>query len=128
MDVLEKAKELGEALANSAVFQRMKAAEEAQAKDEIATKMLAEYNQKTNEFAAKVKAKQPTKEELEFYRDTLHTEFEKLMQNATIAEFIASKKEFDDLMKKMNRILSSYVTPQEESTCSGSCSSCGGCH
>lgn len=129
MDVLEKAKELGESLANSEEYKRMKLAEAAQAHDDEASRLLAAYNERTNEFAAQIKAKQPTQEELEHYRNELTAEFNKISENPVIKEYIESQKAFDELMKKINSIIAFYVVPQDKGgSCSGSCSSCSGCH
>ena len=129
MDVLEKARELGEMLADSEEYKRMKAAEVAKNADETALSMLADYNRKANEFAAKIRTSEPTKEELEEYRDSLGKAFAELDANAVVHEFLESSKAFDDMMKNINSIIAFYVVPEKQGgSCSGDCSSCGGCN
>ena len=129
MDVLEKARELGEMLADSEEYKRMKAAEAAKNADETAIAMLADYNRKANEFAAKVQAAQPTPEELEEYRVSLGNAFAELDANAVVHEFLEATKAFDDMMKNINSIIAFYVVPERQGgSCSGDCSSCGGCN
>lgn len=129
MDVLEKARELGEMLADSAEYKRMKAAEAAKNSDSTALSMLAEYNRKANEFAAKIRTAEPTKEELEEYRTSLGQAFAELDSNTVVHEFLEASKAFDDMMKNINSIIAFYVVPEKQGgSCSGDCSSCGGCN
>ncbi len=128
MDVLEKARELGEMLSKSETFNRMKNAEKAKNDSTEACLKLAEYNKMANEFAVKVQTAEPTKEELEQYRDSLSTAFAELDADPVVHEFLEAKKEFDSLMKNINSIIAFYVVPQGQVSCSGDCSSCGGCN
>ena len=128
MDILEKARELGEMLADSEEYKRLQAAEKAKNEDEQALKLLNDYNRMANEFAMKVQAAEPTKEELENYRDSLGKAFAELDANPVVHEFMESKKSFDELMKNINSIIAFYVVPKGQSSCSGYCGSCGGCH
>ena len=128
MDVLEKARELGEMLADSPEYKRMKAAEGAKNNDATALKLLADYNKKANEFAMKIRTAEPTKEELEQIRTDMGKAFHELDSNAVVHEFLEASKAFDDLMKNMNSIISFYVVPEQQASCGGDCSSCGGCN
>ena len=128
MDILEKARELGEMLADSEEYKRLQAAEKAKNEDEQALKLLNDYNRMANEFAMKVQAAEPTKDELENYRDSLGAAFAELDANPVVHEFMESKKSFDELMKNINSIIAFYVVPKGQSSCSGDCGSCGGCH
>lgn len=129
MDVLEKARELGEMLADSAEYKRMKDAEKAKNADEKAVSLLSEYNRKANEFAAKIKTAQPTPEELEQYRESLGSAFAELDANPVVHEFLEASKAFDDMMKNINSIIAFYVVPEKQGgSCGGNCSSCGGCN
>ncbi len=129
MDLLDQAKVLGEMIAASEEYQNMKRAEAAQLADKAAQEQLAAYNELTNEFAMKVKAGEPTKEEMEHYKTLLTEEYRKLNENPIIQEYIFTQQAFDALMKKINGIIAHFVVPQGDgSSCGGNCSSCGGCH
>ena len=129
MDVLEKARELGEMLADSEEYKRMKVAEAAKNADEAALSLLADYNRRANEFASKIRTAEPTKEELEEYRESLGKAFAELDANPVVHEFLEASKAFDDMMKNINSIIAFYVVPEKQGgSCSGNCSSCGGCN
>ncbi len=128
MDILEQASLLGKLIAQSDEYVSMKKAEEAQLADEAAQAQLAAYNELTNEFSMKVRMGEPTKEEMEEYKEKLTAEYQKLNENPTIKEYIYTQQAFDALMKKINTLIAQHVVPQGNSGCSGSCESCGGCH
>lgn len=128
MDILDQAKVLGQMIAESDEYKKMKQAEAAQLADETAQSQLAAYNELTNEFAMKVKVGEPSKEEMEQYKERLTAEYKKLNENPTIKEYIFTQQAFDALMKKINGIIAQYVVPQGNGSCGGNCASCGGCH
>ena len=128
MDILEKARELGEMLAASDEYKRMQTAEKAKNESPEAVKLLGDYNKMASEFAMKVQSAEPTKEEMENYRDSLGKAFSELDANPVVHEFIEAKKNFDELMKNINSIIAFYVVPKGQGSCSGDCGSCGGCH
>lgn len=128
MEILEMARELGQKIANSELMERAKKAEETQNNDEAAQKLIGEYNLKRMQLAQRVQKENPTKEEMEAVRTELSEEFDKLMQNESIKNFIDAKKELDAVLEQVNNIISFYVNGKSEGGCSSDCSSCGGCH
>ena len=70
-----------------------------------------------------------TQEELEAVQKELSDEFDKLMQYSVISDFITARKELDAVLEQVNNVISFYVTGKTpDGGCSGSCSSCSGCH
>ena len=128
MEILEMARELGQKIANSELMERAKKAEETQNNDEAAQKLIGEYNLKRMQLAQRVQKENPTKEEMEAIRTELSEEFDKLMQNESIKNFIDAKKDLDAVLEQVNNIISFYVNGKSEGGCSSDCSSCGGCH
>ncbi len=128
MDLLDQAKMLGQMIAESEEYKNMKRAEAAQLADPDAQEQLAAYNELTNEFAMRVKAGEPSKEEMEQYKNKLTAEYKKLNENPTIQEYIFTQQAFDALMKKINGVIAQYVIPQGNGSCGGNCESCSGCH
>jgi len=129
MDIFEKARELGQMLAASEQNQRVIHAEIAQTNDEEAQKLLMHYNEKRKEIARKMKEGQSGPEEMEAFRNELQNEFNVLLENKNIKEYIEAKKSFDQLVRTVNDILNYYITGEEKSGCSSrSCSGCSGCN
>ena len=130
MNILEKAKELGQAIAESEQNKRLIAAEIAQENDVEAQNLLMQYNVRRKEITDRLKENQPGPEELETYRAELQKEFDLLMENKNIKEYVEAKKELDHLVQSVNSVISYYITGEEQSGgCSSSgCSGCSGCH
>lgn len=128
MDILEMARELGKAIAESELMAAVKKAEEIQDNDEQAQKLIGEYNLKRMQLAQKAQKENATKEDMEAIRAELSAEFDKLMENENIKNFINARKELDAVMEQVNNIISFYVTGRTNGGCSSDCSSCGGCH
>lgn len=128
MDIMDKAKELGQMIASSEQYTRLIQAEIAQTNDEDAQKLLKHYNARRIEIARKMKKEQSGPEELEQYRTELQQEFDLLVENENVKEYIEAKKAFEQLMKSVNSVIAFYVTGEEQSGCSpDKCSGCSGC-
>lgn len=128
MDILEMAKELGKAIADSDLMAAVKKAEDVQNNDEKAQQLIGEYNLKRMQLAQRVQKEDVTQEELEAVQKELSDEFDKLMQYSVISDFITARKELDAVLEQVNNVISFYVTGKTpDGGCSGSCSSCSGC-
>lgn len=128
MEILEMARELGQAIANSELMANAKKAEDIQNNDETAQKLIGEYNLKRMQLGQRVQKENPTKEEMEAIRQELADEFDKLMQNESIKNFIEARKSLDAVLEQVNNIISFYVNGKTEGGCTSDCSTCGGCH
>ena len=129
MDIIEKTKELGQMIADSAQCARYKVAETAQINDEEAQQLIKQYNEKRIQIARKMKTEKLSQEETDVLKQELQKEFDALLLNKNIKEYIDAKKEFDGLVQSVNNVLTYYITGEEPSSCSsGGCSSCSGCN
>lgn len=128
--IIEKAQELGELICESEIRRAAVEAADKMNNDETAVALLASYNEKRRAETEKLRAKEPSKEELEAFRTLMQDEFEKIMKNDLIASYVAANKELDSLVEQVNAVLAYYISGGEEAehSCGGNCSSCGGCH
>lgn len=128
--IIEKAQELGKLIAESEVRKAAVLATDKMNNDEVAVKLLAEYNEKRRVETEKLRGTEPTKEELENFKNTMQEEFAKIMKNDVIASYVAANKELDMLVEQVNAVLAYYISGEEQhnSGCSGNCSGCSSCH
>lgn len=130
--IIEKAQELGMLISESEIKKAASEAADKMNNDETAVKLLASYNEKRKLETEKLRGKEPSKEELEAFRNLMQTEFEKIMENDIIAAYVAANKELDLLIEQVNAVLAYYITGEEqhshEGGCSGNCSGCSSCH
>ncbi len=127
MDVFEKARELGEAIVNSAEYKALKLAEARQEQDEEAVKLLSEYNALRRDLNEEISKGDVGAERMNEIRDAVSEAYEKAASNDSIADCINAQRAFQAIIDQMNAILSYHITGQLPGGCSGSCSTCGGC-
>ncbi len=123
MEVMMKAKELGEALAASPVIKRLKSAETALEKDDRGMSLLEDQRLLQMELI-KTSREKNAEVELKDIKDMLLDKQKEIEEYPLTREYLQAKNEFDDMMKNINDIITFAVTGE---ACSPSkCSSCGG--
>lgn len=126
IQIYEKAKELGELIAHSDLKKRADEANKALTSDAEAVDLINDYNDKRQAKLAEISDKQPTAEEAKAINEYLQNEFNKMAENPVIKEYIEANSEFEKVLNQMDQIIKSSISGG--SGCSGSCSTCGGCH
>jgi cell fate (sporulation/competence/biofilm development) regulator YlbF (YheA/YmcA/DUF963 family) len=124
MDILVKARELGEQIAESSELARIQKAEKALEGDERGMGLMEDYRLLQIEL---VKATRENKGEVQIgeIRDMLMEKQKEINTYPVTAEYLVSKSAFDSLMKNVNDVITFAITGE---TCSPSkCASCGGC-
>ena len=128
--VLNQAEMLAEAILESEEYITMRLAEQAAMRDENATRLIASYSEKRQavenlladanmDHGALAKAGQELQE------------VERAIDECEVLNKMRESNEaFNAMMKKVNAIIRYVVTGEEEQEegCSGSCSTCSGCH
>lgn len=127
--IFEKAKELADLIAYSDEKKDAQEASRLLMEDEEASKLIAEYNEKREAKLAEYKDKEPTKEDVESINEYLQGEFNKIMDNQVIHEYVKASRVFEMMLAQMDNIIKQGVSVDDgHSGCSGSCSTCSGCH
>lgn len=126
--IFEKAKELGELIAHSDIKKRADEANRALTGDTTAVALINDYNDKRQEKMANFKDRQPSADEAKEINEYLQAEFNKMAENAIIREYIEANQNLEQVLNQMDQILRSAISGGHDHGCSGSCSSCGGCH
>ena len=128
MEIFDKARELGMAVIQSDAYKRLKDAEAAQETDSGAMALLKEYSDLRMELGKEVQAGEPTPERMEEIRRLVNEKYDAVSAHPVIAEYMAAKNEFDLILREMNTILSYFINGEDQASCGGDCSACGGCH
>jgi len=125
MTIMEKAHELGEMIKNSPEMAAMDKADEAQQNDETAQTLLSEYNMKRMNLARDMQSGKIQQAEAIIKNNEAFSEM--VEKSQTIKEYVEAKKNFDNLVQEVNKIINYYITGQDPN-CTHDCSTCGGCH
>lgn len=131
--VMQKAQELAEAILDSRVYTDMKASEAKLTRDEEASAAMAELIEKRQIVENLLVSANMNPEELARANDEMEKAEEKMNAIPLIAETKKARKEFQDMMDNINRILRLVITGEVEDendhsqNCSGDCAHCHGC-
>ena len=123
MSVLEKARELGELLAESEQLKRLNSAQAALENDERGMGLMEDYRLLQIEL---IKATRENENEVKLsdIKDLLMTKQNEIDDYKPTSEYIGAKNDFDALMKNVNDVITFAITGE---ACSPSkCASCGG--
>lgn len=132
MDIIfEKTRELGQALLESEAYARMKKAEEKAMQNMQAAEMMASYLEKRSQIQEMMEVENPDPGAMKRLSEEMDSIQEQLHMVDDIVELTAARAEFNGLIGQINQVLQFIVTGRmtdEEGGCTGSCSSCSGCH
>ena len=126
MEILKKAKELGILISESEEMKNLKESELLMNQDKEAAKLIEDHRELQLDFMQKLRAGEG-KEVIEEARTKLLDKQKQLNEYNVTRYFLDSKKEFDELIKSVNNIMTHEITGESHS-CGESCNACGGCH
>ncbi len=128
MEIFELAAELGKALKNDERLVKLEEAKKAYEADGELQKCMVEY-----EVQQKAMQHEITKPE----RDTMFIDviqkridelYKKIMEHPVFVQLNEAQAEVNELMNAVNSTITFNITGEKPSSCTGSCSSCSGCH
>jgi len=126
MDIISKARELGNMIGSSEEMMNFRKWEESLAKDHKARALLQEYQEIQSEMVMAVH-QNSEKEKLDKIKQKLLEKYDEVNQCDVTRNYIESKEKLDMLIKKVNDVLIYSITGEEPCSAEG-CSSCsGGC-
>ena len=128
--VFEKTRELGEALLESETYQNMKAAEDRAMQNAEAAATMALYLEKRQELQSMMQSENPDPGALKRLSDEMDEAQERMQMIDDVLALTQARSEFNGLINQINQVLQFIVTGRmdEPEGCTGSCSTCAGCH
>lgn len=132
--ILEMAKELGRAIQQDERFVKVQMAQACADEDEALQALIGEFNLKRMAINAEsAKGEEQDEEKLRALNVEIREVYAKVMANESMAAYNEAKTEMDKLTNAVGAILNMAAQgldpdDYDEHSCSGNCSSCGGCH
>ena len=132
--LLEMAKELGHAIQADDRFVRVQMAQAAADEDEALQALIGEFNLKRMAINAEASKEEGQDEaKMRTLNEELRAVYARVMANESMSAYNEAKTELDKVTNAIGAILNMAaqgLNPDEydEHSCSGNCSSCGGCH
>ena len=126
--IFQKTRELGQAIAESEVYKRMKEIEERALQNEEAAQTMGQYLEKRTQIQTMLSEENPDPVAMKTLSDEMDQLQERLNMIDDIVELNRARNEFTELINQVNQVLQFIVTGnmEEVANCTGSCATCGG--
>jgi len=134
MTVIESVRELGKAIQQDERFIRFAKARLDMDNDKELQAIIGEFNIARMNLETESAKEERDEEKMKELNENLREIYGKIMSNSIMVEFNTAKVAVDQMMNEINVIIGKTLDGEDpetcsaESGCSGSCSTCGGCH
>ena len=134
MDVIEKVRELGKAIQQDERYIRFAKAKLANDSDVDLQNAIGNFNIKRMELEQAVSSEEKDDEKIKTLNEELRKIYGEVMASPVMVEYNTAKAMLDQLMNDVNTVLTKTLDGEDpetcdiEAACTGSCSTCGGCH
>ncbi len=135
MTVIELTRELGKALQQDARYAAYYAAREANDNDNELQQLIADFNMGRSSLNQEMSKTEKDPEKIAKINEEVRNLYGKIMGNPNMVAYNSAKADMDDLLNQINTIITLCANGEDPDTCeakahscSGSCSTCGGCH
>ncbi|MGN0452684.1 MAG: YlbF family regulator [Ruminococcus sp.] len=133
MDIIELSRELGRKIQQEESYLAMQEATAQVDKDEALQTLIGEFNLQKLKLNEKLTAENRDDEEIKALNEKMRKLYADIMVNPSMIKLNESKTAFDAVMQRVFAIVSNSANGEDPNTtdyhaCSGSCSTCGGCH
>ncbi len=134
MEIIDIAREMGKALQETPQYKAYIAAREANDNDENLQNMIQEFNLTKMQISAASQAEVRDSDKIADLSQKLQNLYNEIMMNENMDAYNEAKAGIEGIIHQVNFILEMAANGEDpmtcptESSCSGSCSTCGGCH
>ncbi len=134
MNAIEMARELGKAIQQDEKFIRYAKARLANDTDKDLQDAIGQFNIVRMELDKEVGAEDKDDIKVTELNEKLRKLYSDIMASPAMVEYNTAKAELDSLVNEVNIIISKSLDGEDPATCdtavecTGSCSTCGGCH
>lgn len=134
MNAIELTRQLGKAIQEDPRYKAYNEARERNDADEELQKLIGEFNMGRMQLNREMSKSDKDQDKISEMNTKIRGIYADIMRNENMARFNDAKSEFDGLMIEINGILQLCASGEDpetcepKSNCTGSCSTCGGCH
>lgn len=133
MDVIELTRKLGAAIQETDEYKRFMQAKDTNDKDEELQKQIGDFNLLKMQLDAEHEKEEKDEAKVLEINEKIVELYNIIISGEAMTEYNAAYQEYKELTDKISNILLMCENGEdpatcEPSSCSGNCSSCGGCH
>ena len=133
MDIIEQVRELGRMIQADESYIKMKEAEKSADADTELQELIKEFNLKRLSINTENAKVQKDPERIKKLNSEMQKVYSDIMSNENMVAYNEAKQKYDTLTVRVNTILQNCIAGEDPNTtdydasCTGSCSTCGGC-
>ena len=134
-DIISLTRQLGAAIQEQDAYLEYQAAKAANDNDEQLQNLIGEFNLLRMSLSAELQKDEDQKSQskIDELNNQLQSTYNAVMENESMKNFNQAKSNMDQLTNKITSIIAMCIEGEnpetcEPASCSGSCSTCGGCH
>ncbi|MGN0620921.1 MAG: YlbF family regulator [Porcipelethomonas sp.] len=134
MDIISMAREMGKLIQSDERYAAYQKAKEANDKDEELQRLINNFSMKRIELNTEMSRTDKDAEKLKELDAAIKELYGEIMAKPSMVEFNEAKNAMDAMLAEINNIITASANGEDPETCpaqpgcSGSCSTCGGCH
>ncbi len=136
MNVIEATRNLGKILQEDERYKKYDAAAKASDTDTTLQNKIGEFNMLRMQLSQEMSKPDKDADKMTSLDTDIKALYDEIMEMPTMKAFNEAKEEIDTLLQSINYIISMAANGEDPMTCpeqaphncSGSCSTCGGCH
>ena len=133
MDIIELTRELGKLIQQETSYIKLKAAEKDADNDQELQNAIKEFNLKRLAINNETQKAEKDTEKLSKLNEEMQKIYSDIMSNKNMIDYNEAKQEFDQITTRIMTIIQNCIDGDDPETtdytpsCTGSCSTCGGC-
>ncbi len=134
MDIIKMARELGKAVQQEESYINLKKAQKTADDDKALQELIGEFNLKRMAINNEASKTERDDEKLQQLNEEMRSVYASIMSNENMKAYNEAKTALDTVMQRVLAIITQSAEGEDPETadyspsCSGSCSTCGGCH
>lgn len=136
MDIIALAREIGKKIQNDDSYIRYQLAKQAADEDEELQKLINQFDIKRVEISEEAEKEEDERdsEKVRKLNTEMRSIYAKIMTNERMINYNDAKDGFDIIMQRISAIIQKSAEGEDPETadytpsCTGTCSTCGGCH
>ena len=135
MDIITQARELGKAIQKEESFINLQEVQKNADADTELQALIGEFNLKRMAINNEASQKERNQEKINTLNNEMREVYAKIMSNENMIAYNEAKQAFDVVANRVMAIVQQSAEGADpetadysQSSCSGSCESCGGCH
>ena len=135
MNIIALARELGKAIQQEESYIKLHEVQDKADADTELQSLIGEFNLKRMSINNEASKKERDQDKLSQLNTEMREVYSKIMSNENMIAYNSAKEEFDAVANRVLAIVQQsaegadpYTADYSQSSCSGSCETCGGCH